>query len=257
MCLIVFSVSRNKNFSAPGLGFSITLVANRDEYYERPTSSMDWWNDEPILAGKDRQAGGTWLGVNKDGRFAAITNYKEEGPSKEYELSRGKLIKDFLREDKLLARDYLASLEGESYAGFNLLVSDSEGIHSFSNRKKGITTLTDGIHALGNRFLNSDTEKVLKVKNDFSKHLNTSMDKEAAFEMMAQDSGNLDAETQLELREKDYEEIPYRFIKSKFYGTRCTTYLSINGSGMINASEQNYSEEGKSGQRKDFEFLAS
>lgn len=257
MCLIVFSVSRNKNSSASGLGFSITLVANRDEYYERPTSSMDWWSDESFLAGKDCQAGGTWLGVSKDGRFAAITNYKEEGPPKKYELSRGKLIKDFLREDRLLARDYLASLEGENYAGFNILVSDSEGVHSFSNRKKGITTLTDGIHALGNRFLNSDTEKVLKVKNDFSENLNTSMDKEVAFEMMTKDSGNLDAETQLELREKDYEEIPYRFIKSKFYGTRCTTYLSIDGSGMINASEQNYCEEGKSGQRKDFEFLVS
>ena len=73
MCLIVFSISKKKNFKVPGSRFSINLMANRDEYYERPTSSMDWWSNKPILAGRDEQAGGTWLGVSKDGRFAATS----------------------------------------------------------------------------------------------------------------------------------------------------------------------------------------
>ena len=98
MCLIVFSISKENKLLDSNSRFSITLMANRDEYYERPTSLMDWWNDRPILAGKDESAGGTWLAIGKDGRFAAITNYKENGVV-DYELSRGKLVTDFL-EDK-------------------------------------------------------------------------------------------------------------------------------------------------------------
>ena len=257
MCLIVFSVSKQKNHSSADSRFSIILMANRDEYYDRPTSSMDWWKDKPILAGRDGQAGGTWLGINKNGRFAAITNHKEEALDREYELSRGQLITDFLQEDNLLAKDYLTSLQGSSFAGFNILLSDSEGVHSFSNRREGITTLTEGVHALGNRFLNSNTEKVISIKSDFTDYQQSSKNKDYAFEMMTQNSGSLEAKTQQELKKKDYEEIPYRFIKSNFYGTRCTTYLSIDGSGEINISEQNYSEGGEAGQRKDFEFIAN
>ena len=240
MCLIVFSVTKQKNRSSSNSVFSIILMANRDEYYERPTSSMDWWKDKPILAGRDRQAGGTWLGINKNGRFAAITNHKEEALDREYELSRGKLITDFLQEDNLSAKDYLTSLQGSSFAGFNILLSDSEGVH-----------------ALGNRYLNSNTEKVIRIKSDFTDYQQSSKNKDYAFEMMTQNSGSLEAKTQQELKKKDYEEIPYRFIKSNFYGTRCTTYLSIGSSGEINVSEQNYSEGGEAGQRKDFEFIAS
>ena len=257
MCLIVFSILKKKNFNIPGSRFSINLMANRDEYYERPTSSMDWWNDKPILAGRDEQAGGTWLGVSKDGRFAAITNYKEEGSPAKYELSRGKLITDFLEEKGLSAREYLASLKGDSFSGFNLLVSDFEGVHSYSNRRKGIETVTEGVHALGNRFLNSNTEKVIKIKSDFTEFKKFPTNKEFAFKMMSESSGHLEAETQAELKKHDYQEIPYRFITSNFYGTRCTTLLTMDGSGKINASEQNYLEGGRVGQRKDFEFVIS
>jgi uncharacterized protein with NRDE domain len=218
---------------------------------------MDWWGDGTILAGRDGQAGGTWLGVNKGGKFAAITNHKEEALDREYKLSRGKLITDFLQGDTLSAKDYLRSLQGDNFAGFNILVSDSEGVHSFSNRREGITTLTEGVHALGNRFLNSNTEKVIRIKSDFTDYQQSSKNKDYAFEIMTQNSGSLEAKTQQELKKRDYEEIPYRFIKSNFYGTRCTTYLSIDSSGEINVSEQNYSEGGEAGQRKDFEFVVS
>ena len=164
MCLIVFSISKETDSIDTNSEFSIALMANRDEYYERPTTSIDWWSDKPILAGKDLLAGGTWLGVNKKGRFAALTNYKEVSKQKTYDLSRGKLITDYLESDSLTGPDYLSSLEGESFAGFNLLVSDGEGVHSYSNRKEGIITITEGVHALGNRFRIQTLKKLIKLR---------------------------------------------------------------------------------------------
>ena len=256
MCLIVFSISKENKLLDSNSRFSITLMANRDEYYERPTSLMDWWNDRPILAGKDESAGGTWFAIGKDGRFAAITNYKENGVV-DYELSRGKLVTDFIEDKHRSAKEYFASLKGDSFAAFNLLVSDSEGVHSFSNRREGIVTLTEGVHALGNGFLNADTDKVIKIKDDFIELQKTSTNKDQAFKMMRQYAGNLDVETQEELKKKDYEEIPHRFIKSSFYGTRCTTLFCIDSLGRINTSEQSYSEGGIASQRRDFEFVIS
>ena len=257
MCLIVFSISKKTDSIDTNSEFSITLMANRDEYYKRPTTSIDWWNDKPILAGKDLLAGGTWLGVNKNGRFAALTNYKEDSEQKTYDLSRGKLITDYLESDSFTGPDYLSSLEGESFAGFNLLVSDGEGVHSYSNRKEGITTITEGVHALGNRFLNSDTKKVNKIKEDFKEYQKSLYNLDSAFNMMSKDSGNLESETKEDLIKRDYEEIPYRFIKSKLYGTRCTTILTIDSSKKISVSEQNYLEGGMLGERKGFQFSAT
>ena len=256
MCLIVFSISKEDALLDSNSRFSITLMANRDEYYERPTSLMDWWNDRPILAGKDELAGGAWLAIGKDGRFAAITNYKENGVV-DHELSRGKLVTDFLDDKHRSGKEYFASLKGDSFAAFNLLVSDSEGVHSFSNRREGIVTITEGVHALGNGFLNAETDKVIKIKDDFLELQKTSMSKDQAFKMMRQYTGNLDVKTQEELKKKDYEEIPHRFIQSNFYGTRCTTLVSIDSLGRINTSEQSYSEGGIASQRRDFEFVIS
>ena len=138
-----------------------------------------------------------------------------------------------------------------------MLVSDGEGVHSYSNRKEGIITITEGVHALGNRFLNSDTEKVNKIKEDFKEYQKSLYSLDSAFNMMSQDSGNLESETKEDLIKRDYEEIPYRFIKSKLYGTRCTTLLTIDSSKKISVSEQNYLEGGMLGERKGFQFSAT
>ncbi len=94
MCLIALSIKKETDWSGKESYF-FTLVANRDEYHDRPTSQLSWWEDKGILAGKDELAGGTWLGFSKSGRFAALTNYKEN-ISKEFKLSRGYLVTDFL-----------------------------------------------------------------------------------------------------------------------------------------------------------------
>ena len=217
MCLIVFSYQENKESSKAFPG-SLILAANRDEYYERPTKSMHWWEPEKILAGKDLQAGGTWLAVSDDGRFAAITNYKELINGKADLKTRGELVSNYITSKGLSSIDYLENIKGINYAGFNLLLGDKEGIHYFSNRTEEIDKLEPGIHAVGNLLLNSQTKKSIKVKNQFKELLQTNPDEVALMEFMKRDSGDLSDLDMAGFKETEHEEIPYRFIKSDVYG---------------------------------------
>ena len=253
MCLIVFSYQENKESSKAFPG-SLILAANRDEYYERPTKSMHWWEPEKILAGKDLQAGGTWLAASDDGRFAAITNYKELINGKADLKTRGELVSNYITSKGLSSIDYLENIKGINYAGFNLLLGDKEGIHYFSNRTEEIDKLEPGIHAVGNLLLNSQTKKSIKVKNQFKELLQTNPDEVALMEFMKQDSGDLSDLDMAGFKETEHEEIPYRFIKSDYYGTRNTTIITINETGEYKISEQNFSENGKKLEKTSFQF---
>ncbi len=117
MCLILFAINQHKDYP-------LVVIANRDEFYARPTRSAHWWDDHPhILAGRDLKAQGTWMGVDRQGRFAAVTNVREPGMKQDAPLSRGDLPRNFLASD-LAAQDYLEQLQDAmvNYAGFNLLL---------------------------------------------------------------------------------------------------------------------------------------
>ena len=93
MCTILFSWKSTKDFN-------LVLIANRDEFYKRETKNASWWDDHPnVLGGRDLQAGGTWMGINKNGRFAALTNYRKF-PLQEFETSRGELVKRYLTDNE-------------------------------------------------------------------------------------------------------------------------------------------------------------
>ena len=166
MCLISFSWQ-------PDATYPLTLVANRDEFYERATKSVHFWEDNPnILGGRDLQAGGSWMAVNRQGRFAAVTNYREL-PHPTGMLSRGKLVRDFL-ESELHPRDYLSRIDkqADQFAGFNLLIGSTEGLYYYSNRMKAIITLEPGIYGLCNHLLNTEWPKLSKVKTGMAERLN-------------------------------------------------------------------------------------
>ena len=243
MCLIVFSYQENKESSKAFPG-SLILAANRDEYYERPTESMHWWESEGVLAGKDLQAGGTWLAISDDGRFAAITNYKEPTNGNTDLKSRGELVSNYITSKEVTSSEYLENIKGKNYAGFNLLLGDKEGIHYFSNRTEEIDKLEPGIHTLGNLLLNSQTKKSIKIKNQFKELLQTNPDEDGLLEFMKDDSGDLSNLDMAGFKETEHQEIPYRFIKSNVYGTRCTTLLTIDLNGKYRITEQNYSKRG-------------
>jgi len=121
MCLILFAWK-----IAPD--YPLVLVANRDEFHQRPTQSLHRWPDKPdVIAGRDLQAGGTWLGVGPSGKLAAVTNYREEKPKRTGKHSRGELVTDFLLGSET-PQEFSNSIDCARYAGFSLLTSDADDI---------------------------------------------------------------------------------------------------------------------------------
>ena len=131
MCLVVLAFGVSD--TAP-----VVLAANRDEFHARPTREAHWWPDaHGILAGRDLEAGGTWLGVHKSGRFGSVTNYRDADTPAGRFRSRGQLVTDFLA-GSLGPIEYLRSVDVDAFAGFNLLVGDTQGVGYLSNRGGGL-----------------------------------------------------------------------------------------------------------------------
>ncbi len=115
----------------------LIVTSNRDEFYRRPTEPMHWWPDAPILAGRDAEAGGTWMGLSRSGRFAAVTNFRQlvAGAMPETNaLSRGHLVTDFLSSEKIVEQwaDSIAATMPH-YGGFNLLLYDGLSLLYLNN----------------------------------------------------------------------------------------------------------------------------
>ncbi|KVA01107.1 NRDE family protein [Burkholderia ubonensis] len=171
MCLIAFDWQPD---AAAGPVF--TLVANRDEFFRRTSAPLSWWEDVPgLLAGRDLEAGGTWLGVSRDGRFAALTNYRAPFDIRAGAPTRGKLVSDYLGGQPVAPLDYLARLAEHAavYNGFNLLVGDwkRRELAWFCNRAAEDAAGVDapmlvpaGVHALSNGRLDTPWPKVVRKR---------------------------------------------------------------------------------------------
>ncbi|HEX6691292.1 MAG TPA: NRDE family protein, partial [Burkholderiales bacterium] len=142
----------------------LIVAANRDEFHARPASAAAFWPEQPaILAGRDLQAKGTWMGVSRSGRFAAVTNFRgATEPSAAH--SRGSLVTGFLQGESA-PETYLKGLQGNRYSGFNLLVCDGKELWSMSNRDGPPRRLEPGIYGLGNTLL--DAPEVDRPKERF------------------------------------------------------------------------------------------
>lgn len=238
MCLIVFSYRRHP-------GYQLILAANRDEFYQRPTQALSFWPDHPdILAGLDLQGGGTWLGVTRSGRIAAITNYRHIPSIRPHTPSRGMLVKDFLAGDTPPV-EYLARVKskGSRYNGFNLIVGDREALCYYSNHGGDIHRLKPGLYGLSNHLLNSPWPKVEKAKKKFQGWLNHSpgLNREALFGLL-QDTGRPPDEalpdTGIGLA---WERIlSPMFITSDTYGTRSSALILWRDNGEITFSEASH-----------------
>jgi uncharacterized protein with NRDE domain len=162
MCLIVFAWQAHPDFP-------LVVAANRDEWRDRPAAPAQWWDDDPsILAGRDLQAGGggTWLGVTRSGRFAAITNFRDPSDRKSTAPSRGQLVANFLRGADS-PRACLAGLAGQAgrYLGFNLLLADDASMCCFGSRDGRLIEVEPGVHGLSNHLLDEPWPKVEKAKS--------------------------------------------------------------------------------------------
>lgn len=240
MCLILFAYNSHPRYS-------LILAANRDEFYARATATAAFWADDAqILAGKDLVAGGTWLGITKTGRFAALTNYREISITKA-EKSRGHLVSDFLRE-AIAAKLYLEKLQtrGANFSGFNLLVGnfapEKNELGYFSNRENKVRFLQNGIYGLSNHLLDTDWHKVRSGKNALIETIAANrISPDLLFELLQQSDLANDAdlpETGVDIeRERFLSPI---FIKTDVYGTRCSTVVLIEKDGTVTFAEKSF-----------------
>jgi uncharacterized protein with NRDE domain len=166
MCFIIFAYRAHSSYR-------FIAAANRDEYYERPTAPADFWKEAPqLLAGRDLKEGGTWMGVTRGGKFAAVTNYRDPITLMAAAPSRGKLVSEFLK-GSVSAASYIDNLsrEGQKYNGFNLICGDQRDFFVYSNRGEA-KKLKPGIYGLSNHLLNSPWPKVTKGKKALTGSLN-------------------------------------------------------------------------------------
>lgn len=227
MCVIYFAFDQRPDHP-------FILIANRDEFYARPSDAAAYWKDIPHLyGGRDLQGGGTWLGVTKSGRFSAVTNYRDPS-APQGSRSRGDLVADFLKSEQS-ASEYLADVERhkEEYSGFNLLVgeiNEKRELFYYSNRADGMRELTAGIHGLSNHLLDTPWPKVEKGKDRFTKLLQSNqVSNENFFDVLSDDS--LAADKDLPSTGISFEAektLSAIFIKTPDYGTRCSTVLRFD-----------------------------
>lgn len=214
----------------------LVIAANRDEYFARPTSAAHFWPDEPgIFAGRDEELNGTWMGVARNGRMAAVTNWTEFSKTDESDLSRGFLVSDFLK-GTMTSNDYLDSLEGSRYQGFNLIVYDGDEFLYYSNRTDERRSVEPGIHGLSNTRLGDQWHRVSRGEQKLAARIKQPE--------LADLVGMLfDPHGEEFLAEPEKHNAPC-FILGKKYGTRSTTAMIMDAS-TVAVREQTYGPLGE------------
>ena len=243
MCLILFSYR-------PDSKHPLVIAANRDEVHERATQSAGFWEDEPsILAGRDLVAKGTWIGCDRTGRFAALTNFSGEGDPEE-PLSRGGLVQNFLLGD-LSSIDYAQSIKGDDYAGFNLLIWDRLDFVYTSN-KAPTQILAPGEYGLSNAELGAPWPKCVNGKENLARLAEQDFYEEDLIQLLS--DKYVASDEQLPQRGRSLEmerKTAPCFIKDPHYGTRASTVI-IFTEEKLSFLEQGYLANGIPSTRQSF-----
>lgn len=251
MCLIFISVQDHPRYK-------LVVAANRDEFYQRKTAPASYWQDHPeILGGRDLEARGTWMAMNKNGRIAMVTNYRDIRNIKPVAPSRGALVTDFLL-DGSSPEDYLGEVESKAqeYNGFNLVVGSGDGLWYSSNYQYGIHKLSPGLHGLSNHLLDTPWPKVERGLGKMKALLKEpGLSTDPLFhvlfdDVIAADDALPDTGVGLE-RERMLSSM---FIKSPGYGTRCSTVVLIDHNNHVQFSERVFDLRTFDYRQQDFEF---
>lgn len=236
MCLLFLAIDAHPDFP-------IVAAANRDEFYDRPTRQMHTWEDHgQVIAGRDLDKGGTWFGVTRQGRWAAVTNFREEGTTSNH-ASRGALVSDYLVSGASPA-DYTNDIVAcaDSYCGFNLVVGNLSQAVYFSNRENGVQHLTRGVYGLSNHLLDTPWPKVRKGKERLLHFLQSGrMDSDTLFSILndptrAADEGLPNAGPDIEFERL----LSSAFIRGDAYGTRSSTVFLANSNNRLKLEERTY-----------------
>jgi uncharacterized protein with NRDE domain len=247
MCLLLIAIQKKP-------GYRLILAANRDEYYNRPTAPACFWPEvHGLLAGRDLKAGGTWLGITRNGRIAALTNYRDPASHMANAPSRGELVVRYLSGREGPA-DFIDNLQNTAarYNGFNLVLGNHKDFYWFSNRAKKMRALTPGIYGISNHLINTPWPKVEKSRASFTAMLSKkTMPPPESFFKMLNDRTPAETESLPETGVgEEWERIlsPV-FITSQNYGTRSSTQIYISNDDHITFVEKTYDRDGKNDEK--------
>ncbi|MBR9925647.1 MAG: NRDE family protein [Gammaproteobacteria bacterium] len=243
MCLITFSWS-------PGSSIPLRLAGNRDEFHQRPTAPLAHWQEHTaVLGGRDLEAGGTWLAANSQGVVAALTNVRDPAlPTPVNAPSRGELVASVLQSDDIEV--WLKEKERVSarrYAGFNLLVATPHRMWHLHRGRHGVvlTSVPPGVHGLSNATLNTPWPKLNLVRdallNSADEQWQSATQHALHNSQTAPDEKLPDTGVGLALE----RQLSAAFIVGEHYGTRATTWLTLNQRGQVTITEQRFGPLGR------------
>ncbi len=250
MCILFLALNKHPNYP-------VIICANRDEFHQRPTKSMHWWPKEKILAGQDLQAGGTWLGLTKQGRFAALTNYRKlPSTSQNQTKSRGHIVTQALQQNN---QELITSLSktNHDYQPFNLIYGDLTNLYCYQSMTNSHQRLTAGVHSLSNGALDDIWPKMAQGQQALSQTIEQSktLAVESLFSIMSnanQAHPDTLPKTGVPL---DWEQkLSAIFISSPEYGTRNTSIITLDMNGKTEVTERNYHISGQQSQQQHFEI---
>lgn len=259
MCLILFSWNSHPDYS-------LVVAANRDEFYERPTQPMTWWDDHPSILGARDNADviglrGTALGLSVDGKFSAITNIRAPSEKNPELRTRGELTAKFLSEklsvDKFIQVHQKSFLQ---YNGFNLLTADlhapDQDLSWVSNRmlvgnkirqRKVVSPvkIAPGVYGISNAMLDTPWPKVRLGVAQFAQAIAMDQGKfnhpEHYLRVLSQRSSFTDNELPATGVSLDWERaLAPIFIKTEHYGTRSSTLLRVRRDGNFQMLERRF-----------------
>ncbi|MDX1403532.1 MAG: NRDE family protein [Woeseiaceae bacterium] len=249
MCLIVLAWKSHADYR-------LIFAANRDELHARPSAEADWWPDAPdILAGRDLEAGGTWLGMHRSGRFATVTNYREQQAPRRGLRSRGEIVSDFISGDAD-PLSHVASVVDGPYAGVSVLAADSDRLCYASNRGDAARALAPGVYGLSNASLDTPWSKLVRSKQALRALLDDNrVDCEKLLDILAD-------RTQASAEEvsSDGQSVSLAkafsapFIVNPEYGTRCSTAVLVANSGEVEFFERRFDSAGEISGESAFTF---
>jgi uncharacterized protein with NRDE domain len=240
VCLVLFAHRAHPQYR-------LVVAANRDEWFGRPTAPAAFWADAPgVLAGRDLQAQGTWLGVTRDGRFAALTNFRDPARNRPDAPSRGALVSDYLSAG-ISPGAHLDAVRAVAarYNGFSLLAGDHASMRYFSNREDEVRELGRGVYGLANDVLDAPWPKVRVGKARLAAQLAGAVSAAALLALLDDTQTAPDAElprTGVGL-ERERALSPLR-IRAADYGTRSSTVLLVSHAGDVSLVERTFDASG-------------
>ena len=242
MCLILLAWRAHPEYP-------LVFGGNRDEAYERPSAAATFWTGDPqVFGGRDLEKGGTWLGITREGRMAAVTNYRDGTGGTVAARSRGELTAGFLR-GNAAPRAYLReeAPHAQDYRGYTLVVGDQEQLFAFSNRGGGIEELAPGLHGVSNHLPNTPWPKIVRGKQRLKALLKAEEAELAegllqalADRTVAPDAELPDSGVGLQ-RER---ELSPAFIAGDRYGTRATTVILVSRRNEVMVVERRFGPRG-------------